>query len=214
MNRRLLILSSSVVAVHLFIFFFNFKKDIAPPSPKKSIVVRTFTPPPPKKTAPVIRNVSKKPSATPKSSSPPKSNSSSTPQVNKKKNDLLKELKESLTKIEKYTPSEKSTSITLPKNIQNLEIDDVEREEKTDYFILLAQTLKNELELPDFGDVKLELTILNSGRVTKLKVLSASSEKNRRYLELKLPSLILPAFSEDLKNQYEHTFTLTFCNET
>lgn len=209
MNRRLLILTSSVVAAHLFLFFFNFKKDIAPPSPKKSIVVRTFTPPP-KKPAPVIKKIS----TSPKPSSPSKPHSSLAPQVNKKKNDLFKEIKESLTKIEKSTHSEKSTALTLPKNIQNLEIDHIEMEEKNDYFILLAETLKNELELPDYGDVKLELTVLHSGRVTKLKILDASSEKNRRYLELKLPKLTLPAFSEDLKNQYEHTFTLTFCNET
>jgi hypothetical protein len=214
MNRRLLILSSAVVGVHLFFFFFNFKKDSTPPPLKSSIVVRTFIPPPPpKKTSPVIKQ-RKKQSSTRSSSTPTKASLSPNPKTNKKKNDLLKELRESLKRLETQPPVESFQSLTPPKNIRNLEIDHVEKEVATDYFLILAQTLKNELELPEYGDVKLELTILNNGRITKLRVMNASSDKNKRYLELKLPNLVLPPFSEDLKNQCEHTFTLTFCNET
>lgn len=204
MNRRLLVLSTSVVAVHLFLFLFNFKKETPPPPPKSSIVVRTYLPPPPK-APPVIKQVVKTSPTAPKKSSP---------QSNKKKKDLLKELQDTLKKLETPIPKESQSTLSLPKTIQNLEIDHLEKETPTDYFVILAQALKNELELPEYGDVKLELTVLNSGRVTRLKVLNASSEKNRRYLELKLPNLILPPFSEDLKNDREHTFTLTFCNET
>lgn len=209
MNRRLLILSSVVVSVHLFFFFFNLRKDSAPPSPKSSIVVRTFIPPPPQKAPPVIKQVKQK-TSTPSS----KPSTSPRPKANKKKSDLLKELRESLTKLESQTPVELIPSLTLPKNIRNLEIDYVEKEVPTDYFLALAQTLKNELELPEYGDVKLELTVLNNGRVTKLRVLHASSEMNKHYLELKLPNFLFPPFSEGLKNEREHTFTLTFCNET
>lgn len=204
MNRRLLVLSTSVVTIHLLLFFFNFKKETPPPPPKSSIVVHTYLPPPPK-APPVIKQVAKaSPSATKQAS----------PQSNKKKQDLLKELQDSLKKLEIQIPTESPPPLSLPKTIQNLEIDHLEKETPTDYFVILAQAMKNELELPEYGDVKLELTVLNSGRVTRLKVLHASSEKNQRYLELKLPSLILPPFSEDLKNDREHTFTLTFCNET
>lgn len=214
MNRRLLILSSTVVAVHLFFFFFNFRKETAPPPPKSSIVVRTYIPPPPQKRAPPVIKQVKKQSSTRSSSTPSKASPSPRPQANKKKNDLLNELRESLTKLESQTPMEPSPSLTLPKNIRNLEIDHPEQEAPADYFLILAQTLKNELELPEYGDVKLELTVLNNGRVTKLRVLNASSDKNKRYLELKLPNLLLPPFSEELINEREHTFTLTFCNET
>ena len=208
MNRRFLILSSTVVAFHLFIFFFNFKKEIAPPVPKSSIVVRTFIPPPPQKALPTIKQSTKN------SSVPSKTSSKSPPQETKKKNDLLKELQDSLTKIENQSSAESSIALTPPKTIQKLEIDHFESEEPVDYFLLLAKTLKNELELPEYGDVKLELTVLNNGRVTKLRILNASSDKNKRYLELKLPTLLLPPFSDNLKNEREHTFTLTFCNET
>jgi hypothetical protein len=149
------------------------------------------------------------------SSVPSKTASKSPSQETKKKNDLLKELRESLTKIENQSSAaESSIALTPPKTIQKLEIDHFESEEPVDYFLLLAETLKNELELPEYGDVKLELTVLNNGRVTKLRILNASSEKNKRYLELKLPTLFLPSFSDNLKNEREHTFTLTFCNET
>jgi hypothetical protein len=208
MNRRFLILSSTVVAFHLFIFFFNFKKEIAPPVPKSSIVVRTFIPPPPQKALPTIKQSTKN------SSVPSKTSSKSPPQETKKKNDLLKELQDSLTKIENQSSAESSIALTPPKTIQKLEIDHLESEEPVDYFLLLAKTLKNELELPEYGDVKLELTVLNNGRVVKLRILNTSSDKNKRYLELKLPTLLLPPFSDNLKNEREHTFTLTFCNET
>ncbi|QVL57695.1 MAG: hypothetical protein KFB93_01065 [Simkaniaceae bacterium] len=205
MNRRLLILTGSVVAVHLIFFFFDFKNKSRPPTPKKSIVVHTFTPRPPPK--PKVVQYSPAPSKPTKKIEKAKPNSLS------KKNEILKELKESLTKIEKTAPPEQKSVLTLPKNIQSLQIDQTEQDEKTNYFVLLAQTLKEELELPEYGDVKLELTVLNSGRILKLRVLAAASEKNQKYLEINLPRVILPPFNEDLKNEREHTFTLTFCNE-
>lgn len=204
MNRKLLILSGSVVTVHLFLFFFNFKNEKVLPSPKKSIVVHTFVPRP--KSKPKIVQQSQAPSKPVKKIEKTKGSASA------KKTEILKELKESLTKIEIPEPEQKSV-LTLPKNIQSLQIDQPEQTKKTDYFILLAQTLKEELELPEYGDVKLELTVLQSGRIQKLKVIAAKSEKNRKYLELNIPRIILPPFNDTLSNEREHTFILTFCNE-
>ncbi len=198
MNRKLLILTASVVSVHLFIFFFNFKKEQKSPSPKKSIVVHTFVPPPEPKPRGTIKPTAK----------------IEKPKIVSKKKEILNELKESLTKIEKVVPIEKKSVLTLPKNIQPLQIDQTEQTEKTHYFVLLAHAMKEGLELPEQGVVKLELTILHTGKVLKLKVLAAASEINRRYLELNIPKLSLPQFNEDLKNEREHTFTLAFCNES
>ena len=198
MNRKLLILTASVASIHLFIFFFNFKKEQKPLPPKKSIVVHTFVPPPKPKPRAKIKPTAK----------------IEKPKTVSKKKEILKELKESLTKIEKIMPPEKKSVLTLPKNIQTLQIDQTEQAEKTHYFVLLAHALKEELELPEHGVVKLELTVLHTGRILKLKVLAAASETNRRYLELNIPKLSLPQFNEDLKNEREHTFTLAFCNES
>ncbi len=200
MNRRLLILITSVVSVHLLFFFFDFKNKQSPPPPKKSIVVRTFVP----------LSSQQKPRVITK---PPVKIEKPKLKTLSKKREILNELKESLTKLEKIVPPENKSLLTLPKNIQSLHLDQVEQTKETHYFVLLAQTLKVELELPEYGDVKLELTVLHTGRVLKLRVLAAASEKNQRYLELNIPKLSLPQFNEDLKNENEHTFTLTFCNE-
>jgi hypothetical protein len=196
MNRKTRILVSSVVAVHLFFFFFDFKEKHSPPSPKKSIVVNTYIPPPPIQ-KPVVK-------AIPKRSIPTHKNTH--------KNEILNELKESLSKIETTAPPE--SSLSLPKKIQSLQIDHADKKEETDYLVSLAYALKESLELPEHGDVKLELTVSHTGRVLKLRILQALSEKNRRYLELNLPQMSLPPFNEDLKNENAHTFTLTFCNAT
>jgi len=207
MRRKTLILTSCVVFVHLFFFLFDFKEKHSPP-PKKSIVVNTYVPPPPKAKPPVSKPhthkttkvAPKKPAALPKKSTP------------SKKNEILKDLKETLSRIETQAPPE--TSFSLPKQIQSLQIDHTDKKEETDYLISLAHALKEKLELPELGEVKLELTVSHTGQVLKLRILQALSEKNRRYLELNLPQLRLPPFSEDLKNENAHTFTLTFCNAT
>ncbi len=186
MNRRLIVISSFVVAFHLFIFFFNFGKGREVSPPKQSIVVHTYAPPPPK----------------------PKPKPSS-PQPRKKEG--LNTLKEALSKLEVQTPPE--VNLTLPKNISSLQVDEPEKEEVQNYFLLLAHFLKTALELPEHGEVKLELTINKGGQVLRVHVLQAASEKNRRYLERKLPLLNFPPFNEELKNENIHTFTLTFCNQ-
>ncbi|QVL55776.1 MAG: hypothetical protein KFB95_00800 [Simkaniaceae bacterium] len=208
MRRKKLILISCVVFVHLFFFLFDFKEKHSPPAPKKSIVVNTYAPPPPKAALPASKPRTqqtakvkpKNPTALPKKSTP------------SKKSEILKDLKETLSRIETKAPPE--ATISLPKQIQSLQIDHGDKKEETDYFISLAHALKEELELPELGEVKLEMTVSHTGQVLKLRILRTLSGKNRRYLELNLPRLRLPPFSEDLKNENAHTFTLTFCNAT
>ncbi|MCB1107589.1 MAG: hypothetical protein KDK76_05800 [Chlamydiia bacterium] len=202
MGKKNLTLISIVVAVHLFFFLFDFKEKTPPPPPKKSIVVNTYTPPPPAP-APKKRSHTSSPQHKGAVSSKGKAPLA-------KKNALLKDLKETLSNIETHSPPD--ATLSLPKKIQNLQIDQGDRKEKTDYVVSLAQVLKEGLELPEHGVVKLELTVSQSGRVLKLQVLHTASEKNKRYLELNLPQISLPPFNEELKNESEHTFTLTFCN--
>ncbi|MBF5059429.1 hypothetical protein [Candidatus Neptunochlamydia vexilliferae] len=188
MNRRLIVISSCVVAFHLFVFFFNFGKGREISAPKQSMIVHTYAPPPPPKPKP-----QRKPAPRPR------------------KKVGLNAVKEALSKIELQAPPE--VNLTLPQNIASLQIDQPEKEESQDYLLLLAHFLKRALELPTYGEVKLELTVGKKGQVLKVHVLQAVSEKNRRYLERKLPQLVLPPFNEELKNENIHTFTLTFCNQ-
>lgn len=199
MKRKTLI--SCVIFVHLFFFLFDFKKKHSPPTPKKSIVVNTYVPPPTNAGGPAQKKPKQQAAKVALKKSVPSS-----------KNEILKDLKETLSRIETKAPPK--ASLSLPKYVQSLQIDHADKKEETDYSISLAHALKEELELPELGEVKLELTVSHTGQVLRLRILQALSEKNQRYLELNLSRLRLPPFSEDLKNETAHTFTLTFCNAT
>lgn len=136
---------------------------------------------------------------------------------------LLRELEESIAKIEDKSDKNRkaknpdakgklSTPMVLqidalnglaPENSDNAE----------NYASLLAQCLHASLHLPDFGEVKIELTLKQDGKVVKLKVLKTESEQNKKYLESHLPQLKLPHLNGSFAKQEEHTFVLNFCNE-
>lgn len=205
MSRRLGILILSVVVAHLALFFFNFSKP-SPPPPKKSLIVNTYIPPPTPPPPPP------RPTQKPQHQKvKPVIHKHSTSQRQK----VLKELGETLAKIESRQEEIKQQApLTLPKPIETLQIDRAEqKQEEADYFVILASSLKEALELPEFGKVKLELTLLNTGKVEKVRIVHSESEKNRHYLEQQLLFLLLPPFTEELKKERKHTFVLTFCNE-
>lgn len=204
-KRRLILLTGVVVSVHLFFLLFDFKAKKEASPPKKSLVVHTFTSRPPqkqKRTGPTKEIAHSKPVQKPKQ--PPPS----------QKKELLKQLKETLKPIEQDVGSSaEEPRLTFPKTIQSLQIDQTESLETPDYFLLLAHRLKEELELPEYGDVRLELTLHKSGKVLKVSMLQAVSEKNRKYLELNLLKMVFPPFGDEFKSEPMHTFILTFCNE-
>jgi hypothetical protein len=133
---------------------------------------------------------------------------------------LLRELEESIAKIEekedKQTKAKKTKAAALTPLV--LQIDVPEHAQSTqmdeDYIAALTEKLHASLHLPDFGEVKIELTLNQEGTVAKLKVLKAESQQNRKYLETELPRLRFPLFSGCYAKQTAHTFTLTFCNES
>ncbi len=72
----------------------------------------------------------------------------------------------------------------------------------------LASFLHTSLNLPEIGEVKIQLTLKKDGTVARLHVLQAESQKNKTYLEKHLPLLRFPLILDK-----EKTFTFTFCNE-
>jgi outer membrane biosynthesis protein TonB len=120
---------------------------------------------------------------------------------------LLQELEAAFTKIE--AKGDKHKKVTAPPKILPLQID-AAPDDSADYVSLLTEHLHAALHLPDFGEVKIELTLQQDGRVAKLKVLKAESEQNKKYLEARLLHMKLPALTG---KKEEHTFTLTFCNQ-
>jgi hypothetical protein len=67
--------------------------------------------------------------------------------------------------------------------------------------------------LPEKGKVKISLTLNRDGVLQELKILEASSLKNRHYIETMLPALSFPAFGVRFKNELSHTFAIMLTSE-
>ena len=125
-----------------------------------------------------------------------------------------KEIDEALAKIDDKVYSKSQSKLDVPKvkGFSPSQIpfpdfgedgDGEEAEEET-----LASFLHTSLNLPEFGEVKIQMTIKKDGTVARLSVLQAESHKNKAYLEKHLPLLRFPLILDK-----EKTFTFTFCNE-
>lgn len=124
---------------------------------------------------------------------------------------LLQEIEESIAKIEgKHDKVDTNKQIKTPRTIDALQRDQPPElePEQSNYSETLILCLRGALHLPDFGEVKIKLTLRQDGSVETLSVLKTESENNKRYLETHLPHVKFPAL-----NKQEHTFVLTFCNE-
>lgn len=131
---------------------------------------------------------------------------------------LLQELEESIAKFDKADGKKtgRPAAKKSPPALLTLQIDApsvLSSDDLGDYVSLLTEHLHASLHLPDFGEVKIELTLQQDGTVAKLKVLKTESEQNKKYLESRLPQLRFPHLTGSLAKKNEHSFILTFCNE-
>ncbi|MBA3957363.1 MAG: hypothetical protein H0X51_03065 [Parachlamydiaceae bacterium] len=81
------------------------------------------------------------------------------------------------------------------------------------YYDELASRLKLLLRLPEYGEVKIKLTLERSGRFVKVSVVSAKSSANRAYIEKTLPSVRYPGFGKNFESQDQYTFGITLSND-
>ncbi len=81
------------------------------------------------------------------------------------------------------------------------------------YYDELARRLKLALKLPEYGEIKLQLTIARSGSVVAVKNIKSKSKKNSDYLQKAIPKLHLPPFGQNFSGEKEHTFRLTLSSE-
>lgn len=190
------------------------KKD----PPPKTVAVKKETPPAVKKDPAIADKVVSKSNLKPAKKNPP-------PQQNRAKisDSLLQELEESIAKIEnksdkgatvKRAPDSSKTFAPILLQIDSPIGNDASAEEgESDYTDTLVSHLHRSLSLPDYGEVKIQLSLRQDGTVAKLIVLKTQSEKNKQYLESNLPRLRFPRFDGAYANKKEYTFILTFCNE-
>ncbi len=87
----------------------------------------------------------------------------------------------------------------------------VNQNEEHEFRELFLDYLKDQLQLPEIGEVKLKLVLSPEGRVVKIEVIRAQSQQNKEYLEEVLPSLAFSFLKNYLKK--EKSFMITFFNE-
>jgi hypothetical protein len=83
-------------------------------------------------------------------------------------------------------------------------------EEAQTYAERLIAFLQATLQLPDYGEVTINLLLGHDGRVKKLTVMKAESLSNRHYLEKTIPTLQFPIQNH---SSGDCALTLTFCNQ-
>lgn len=215
-------------------------KPVQPkPIPKKTIAKKVETPPKPKpKPAPQKKVAQKLPvkAAPPKNAPLKKTEPKKNVEVSKidpkaealktKQRELLAKAQESIGKIPKNSGKisaikNSSTAIAaLPSKIQGLHIDTITSDSggslsatELSYRDELASRLKLLLKLPEYGQVKIRLTLERSGKVAKLEIVSAESSANRKYVEKTVPTLTLPAFGNYFSGKSEYTFAITLSND-
>lgn len=78
----------------------------------------------------------------------------------------------------------------------------------------VAYRLKMALKLPDYGAVKIKLTLDRSGKVIKVVTVHSESNKNKVYVENKILTLIFPSFGQKFQGVPQNTFEITLQNDS
>jgi type IV secretory pathway VirB10-like protein len=200
----------------------------AKPTQQKKLTKTAATPPPKakKETAPKLQNkapVLKK--ITPQKITPQKTTiarKKEVPQVQKQnlaREKHLKELQERIAKIEAKNDripikSELAVPTTLTLSSQQTPKEatpDKSSLNDEDITASLIGYLQGFLNLPEIGEVQIQIALQKNGSVETMKVIRTDSEKNRKYLEEQLPKLSFP--QAYLNGSSSRSFLLTFCNK-
>lgn len=143
-----------------------------------------------------------------------------------KQQKLLSQAQETIAKIDKSRDKISRTNLpdpgfVPPGAISSLQIDSFAdygskqqlSSQEASYRDELASRLKLLLKLPEYGEVKIKLTLERSGKVAKVVIISAASAANRKHVEKTLPTLTFPAFGANFDQSSQFTFSITLCNE-
>jgi colicin import membrane protein len=132
----------------------------------------------------------------------------------------LTKLSESRNKISSSSAVDFGT-ISLPKEVKDLEIDafanssssttwqsaEIKYEKEVEY------RLKMGLRLPEYGTVKIRLTLDRSGKVILVETMESQSDKNKKYAEEKIPHLLFPSFGNRFPEMEKKPFVIALQNE-
>lgn len=215
--------------------------EIKKPTPKKEVVQKEKAKVPPKKEQKPIakKETVKKPDPKPvaqvNKTPPKKVQPPVKPKVDARaeavktqQRKLLAQAQENIAKIsqsrDKITAVKTSASSLpgpkIPGPVDKLQIDALPGVElkalsksETSYCDELASRLKLLLRLPEYGAVKVKLTLDRTGQFIKVSVVSAESNANRNYIEKTLPTMRYPSFGGNFGELGQYTFVITLSND-
>lgn len=176
------------------------EKPKAKPKPAPKPKPKPDTKPKPK---PVVKSQ-------PKKETPPPPVENKKPLFTDKQIALLSKARQAASKVEKADVKKGGGAAVKPSKLGVLNI---ESGGPPGYQRALASKLRSLLTLPEFGDVKLKLTLARTGKVVKIEILSAKSKRNQSYVEEHLAGATMPAFGENFNGSNQETFTLTLKSE-
>lgn len=143
-----------------------------------------------------------------------------------KRRELLANAQKSIAQIEQTRDKLSATSAksmltaALPGRIDALQVETFLgsdegklSSQEISYYDELAGRLKLLLRLPEYGEVKIKLTLERSGRFVKVSVVNAQSVNNRKYVEKTLPTLTYPGFGSNFDDAAQYTFVIALSNE-
>lgn len=148
-------------------------------------------------------------------------------QAKARQRESLAKAKENIAKIKETSDKINTPKLVnldqteIPKQIEKLQIDalptgtagSVELSSKEmNYRDEMAYRLQLALKLPEYGEIKIKLTVERSGKVAQVQIVTSESPKNRQYIEKTVPSLIFPAFGNNFAHSSQYTFLITLNN--
>jgi colicin import membrane protein len=202
----------------------------APPPPTKTTakpkVAVPTKPSPITKPSPKAKPAAKMAPPSKAPATPPTATKQTTITSNAAKQKLLEKARESLAKVQSNRVSSATKSNTAiaaadsPKALGNLQSDtfaidgrSFNGSREANYHDALLNRLKSRLQLAEYGDVDIELTLGRSGNVIRVKILRDENKKNRQYIEKNLPTLHFAGFGASFPGETEHTFVIRLSNE-
>ncbi len=176
----------------------------ASPSPATKTITKASTPTSSSKKKEVASN---KPSAKKQSKAPVKSNGSiatKTP-TSSPKQELVAEIEQCLQTLTTIEKPHSKTTLEVPTFNQVIQFETESTEPTPTEQIALF--LQEQLQLPDFGEVKAELKIDRFGHLISCKIVDSKSVKNAEFLKKRLPEVQFPCLNETA------SLTIVFRNE-
>jgi colicin import membrane protein len=143
--------------------------------------------------------------------------------VKAKKRELLTKAQNSIAQLDtsnKLSTIPSSLNASVPSQIDALQVETFPdpsagklNSQEMSYYDELASRLKLLLRLPEFGEVKVKLTLERSGKFVKVTIENSKSDANRKYVEKTMPSLKFPSFGSNFDKMSQYTFVISLSNE-